>query len=166
MLRRSGQKAIGVEHALWLILVMSIPLLVNPYSRFNFEPDKAALLRALTILLVLACVLALPRLTLDSLRGLLSTVPLLTISLFGLITLASFLSVEPYRSLWGEPRWGQGWITYSCFLVIFGLAIRVWWSSLSAYPSLYFKRRDGLSSGSRFNSGYYDGGIGYPSSWK
>lgn len=122
MLSRPRPALPGLFDSLWVALVMAVPLFVNPYSRFNFEPDKAALLRAASILLVLAAALALPRLARGAARRLLRPLPILALILWLLVGCSALASLEPGRSVWGEPRWGQGWITFTCFLVIFGLA--------------------------------------------
>lgn len=107
----------------WRLLALGLPLLFNPYSRFNFEPDKAALLRALAAILLATWAwngARLPRAG-DSR----SRFPWpLVFLLGGLLALSTLFSIEPSRSLWGEARWGQGWLTWASYLLIFYLASR------------------------------------------
>ncbi|MGF1505644.1 MAG: O-antigen ligase family protein [Anaerolineae bacterium] len=103
---------------LWRVLVLSIPLFFLPFTLYTFEPDKAALLRAVIILLAATFLLS---------RGPLPPVDaptLLAVSLWVWTGLAVAASMEPARSLWGEPRWGQGWITLTAFVLLFLMARR------------------------------------------
>jgi O-antigen ligase len=104
-----------LQQGLWRGLVLSLPLFFNPFSRFNFESDKAILFRALVLLLLAAAAAS-------GQRFRWRPVDSLVLALWGWISLATLLSIEPGQSFWGEPRWGQGWLTLTGFLIVFWLA--------------------------------------------
>ncbi len=97
----------------WGALVVLLPLAYNPFSRWQYEPDKAALALALTGLL-LGRALArgeLPRPRLTPLTGTLAGSLLLR-----WWTLAR--SPAPHWGLWGDPAWRNGlWLALACALL-------------------------------------------------
>ncbi len=118
----NNQQAQNLRGAIWRIVVLSLPLFFLPFTRYNFEPDKAALFRALVLVLLLLYLLTLRRPNTRP-RGIsLDRLSLLVLFFWWWVTLATLFSIEPTRSLWGEPRWGQGWITLTCYVALFGLA--------------------------------------------
>lgn len=98
---------------LWAALFILVPLFYNPLSRWQYEPDKAALTLVLTGLLV--------GWTLR--RGIFAHQPRGAVSwLLGGYLLIRLLtttrSIAPHWSLWGEPGWRNGlWMTLAGVLL-------------------------------------------------
>lgn len=121
----------------WCLLAAGLPLLVDPWSRYNYEPDKALLLRACALALVGivgANLVFAPGAAGRPRRGdhkvrppvpaQLAGVRIALLLLWSAYTLATITSIEPFRSFWGEPRWGQGWLTFTAWLLVCVLAMR------------------------------------------
>jgi O-antigen ligase len=112
-----------VVEAAWLAAAVGVPLALNPWAGSAFELPKAALLRALVLLMGLAVLLEL----IDGWgeRGgspvRWSKTPLLWPALaFGLaLGLATALSVNPRLSLWGSYERQQGLLTVGAYLSLF-----------------------------------------------
>ena len=114
-----------------LILAALIPLFLNPFSWTIFEPDKTAMMRSVTLILVLAWVVrALERGSLwkgkEALRKSLRF-PLVipTLLFLGAILLATVTSVAPRLSLWGSYRRPEGAYTLLCYVALFFLGLGV-----------------------------------------
>lgn len=103
----------GAEQQAWAILrwgsgllLLLLPLWMNPWAALPFEPAKAALLRTSVLLLGLAALSALlfiPQMRLSAFARLGRIWPLVGVALlYGLaFSLAGLLSVDPQRSFWG-----------------------------------------------------------------
>ncbi len=104
---------------LWLIILVVVPAAYNPWSRGHFEPDKSALLILLTSLLLgNACW----RGDLPSLRWSRAEK---WIAVFLVIRWLSMTrSTAPDWSLWGDPRWRNGWWVTLAGCLLFFLARR------------------------------------------
>lgn len=102
---------------LWTVMLFSVPLAYNPFSRWQYEPDKAALLLALTGLLV----------GWSLSRGIpLSFSPVEKwLAAFVFINLlATATSIMPHWSLWGDIAWRNGLLTLLVGALLFGIARR------------------------------------------
>jgi O-antigen ligase len=107
----------------WLVLFALVPLAYNPVSRWQWEPDKVALVLALTGLLLggalrqgMGLGLLRPRPWRD---------PEFWIGLYVLVRLLSMAtSVAPHWSLWGDPAWRNGMWLAAAGAVLFVLARR------------------------------------------
>jgi O-antigen ligase len=104
---------------LWAAALISVPLAYNPISKWQYEPDKTALI------LVWAGLLAgmalwrgdVPRLAAPRVERWL-------VGYLGVRWLATAHSILPHWSLWGEPAWGNGLWLLLAGVLIFGLARR------------------------------------------
>lgn len=107
----------------WLAAAVAVPLIFNPWGGSSFELPKAALLRALVLLMGLASLVRLIEARAGSGRSPQNwrATPLLwTALVFGLgLTLATAFSVNPSVSLWGSYERQQGLFTFGSYLVLF-----------------------------------------------
>ena len=123
----------GIVEAGWLVALICIPLLVNPFGARGYEPDKIAAFRAIVIVMVVAWLTgALVRIarswrTGSNWQGVRtpswagSTVLLAVLGLGASVVLSSVLSVNPRLSWLGSfERFSGAWTQLS-FLVFFGL---------------------------------------------
>jgi O-antigen ligase len=107
----------------WLALFVFVPLAYNPVSRWQWEPDKAALVLALTGLLVGDALRQ--GVSLGSLRSRPWRAPGFWIGLYLLVRLLSMAtSVAPHWSLWGDPAWRNGMWLVAAGAALFVLARR------------------------------------------
>lgn len=108
-----------IPERLWWALLALVPLAVNPLSRWEYEPDKAAL----TLALVAALLgLSLARGSLPLSRA--SRLELRLLALLGWRWVATARSILPAWSLFGEPGWRNGlWLSLAG-AVLFLLARR------------------------------------------
>jgi O-antigen ligase len=128
----SGQRALALpdwcSHAVevgWLAAAVAVPLTFNPWGGSAFELPKAALLRALVLLMGLAALVRTiegwgtsdrpPR------RWLASPLLWAAVALGLALTLATVLSVNPRISLWGSYERQQGLLTVGAYLGLFVL---------------------------------------------
>ena len=113
--------------AVWLTLVVVIPLAFNPYSRRVFEPEKAFVLRLVAFLFIILWTL---RLSTGQLSGETARCvpawqqPRIRASIaalcLGFVTLlATLTSVAPRISWSGSYEWRQGALTFLACLVVF-----------------------------------------------
>lgn len=126
----SGQRALAppdwCSHAVevgWLTAAVAVPLIFNPWGGSAFELPKAAVLRALVLLMGVAALVGTierwdgarraPRWWLAS--------PLLTAAAaLGLaLTLATVLSVNPRIGLWGSYERQQGLLSLWAYVILF-----------------------------------------------
>lgn len=119
----------GIVEAGWLAALLAVPLFFNTYSMRSFEPDKAALLRSLVALMVLAWFLRLAagpffanragptRRRLVDLQGV-SVPVLLATALFVAQIISTGFSISPFESLWGSYHRQQGLDTAAAYFVI------------------------------------------------
>ncbi|MFQ5342056.1 MAG: O-antigen ligase family protein [Anaerolineae bacterium] len=131
----------GFVEAGWLVVAVLVAALLNPFSDQVFEPDKAALLRVLVVLMVAAWVVcrldgyvSAPRSgsdgggaghkVKDALRTL-SEQPIATLALVLLLTyLASTAtSVSPRLSWWGSYQRAEGTYTFLAYLGLFFMVL-------------------------------------------
>ncbi len=108
----------------WLAALVVAPLYFNVYSSRVFEPDKAALVRSLALVMLAAWVVrqfenGLPDAA--SLRAALRRQPLYlpTLAVASVYMLATLLSLVPGVSLWGSYQRMQGAYTTLSYIVIF-----------------------------------------------
>lgn len=114
----------------WLLAIITTPLYFNIYSFRVFEPDKAALLRSIALLVVAAWLiewLCVPRHDLGNPKRILQAVrrhPLAAPVLMIVLTeaLATMFSVVPRVSLFGSYVRLQGTLTTLAYLVLFAAA--------------------------------------------
>ncbi len=139
----------GIIEAGWLLALGTVPLLVNIYSQRTYEPDKAAMVRSLAVLILAAwlCKVAsggrgaapvgrgnAPSEGLAEGRRwprLIAATPLLwlTFSLGVLVVAGSVLSVDPRVSWLGSYARAQGATTSLAYLVLFAAVVghlRTW----------------------------------------
>lgn len=104
---------------LWLAALIILPLAFNPISRWQYEPDKVALLLAFTGLLLGAAFWrgAIPKPSKNHTEK--WFVVFLLVNL-----LAVFGSDMPNWALWGDPAWRNGFLLTLASALIFGLARR------------------------------------------
>jgi O-antigen ligase len=109
--------------AIWLAAAIVVPLAFNPWGYSAFELPKAALLRALALLMGLVALVG----TIET-RGSPNrspsrrpTTPLLwPVLAFGaVLALATALSINPRSSLWGSYERQQGLLTLGAYLALF-----------------------------------------------
>jgi tetratricopeptide (TPR) repeat protein len=135
----------GIIEAGWLLALGLVPLLFNIYSSRNYEPDKAALLRSLAVVMVAAWLwkvvcggrLSRPlpladgsaanlnrRPVSEAVRALFG-VPLapLVVALALLLVVGSILSVDSRLSWLGSYARAQGTWTQLTYLVVFALVL-------------------------------------------
>lgn len=109
----------AIPERLWWALLVLVPLAVNPFSRWEFEPDKAALTLALVAALLGISLRrgALPIHRASSMSpG--SCLELGLLALLGWRWLATCHSILPAWSLWGDPAWRNGlWLTLAAVLL-------------------------------------------------
>lgn len=104
---------------LWFALLILLPLVHNPWSRWQYEPDKVALL------LVLAGLVTASTLWHGELRRVKPSLAERGIVLFLVIRWLSLIgSITPAQSLWGDPAWRNGWWTLLVGVGLFILARR------------------------------------------
>ncbi|MBI5928155.1 MAG: O-antigen ligase family protein [Chloroflexi bacterium] len=104
---------------IWLAALMALPLFFNPLSRWQYEPDKVALLLALTGLL-LGVTFGRGNIPQPSKnRAERWLVVFLLVDL-----LALFGSEMPHWGLWGDPAWRNGLLLTLACAIVFGLAHR------------------------------------------
>jgi O-antigen ligase len=107
----------------WLAAAVGVPLAFNPLGGSGFELPKAALLRALVLLMGLAALVQFIDAWGDRGRSALRwpDTPLVwPVLAFGLaLALATALSVNPRVSLWGSYERQQGLLTLGAFLALF-----------------------------------------------
>jgi tetratricopeptide (TPR) repeat protein len=135
----------GIIEAGWLLALGLVPLLFNIYSSRNYEPDKAALLRSLVVVMVAAwfwkvvCGGRLSRPLPPAYGSIASSkrhpvseniraffrVPLapLVVALALLLVVGSILSVDSRLSWLGSYARAQGTWTQLTYLVVFALAL-------------------------------------------
>ncbi|GIK63206.1 MAG: hypothetical protein BroJett018_10000 [Chloroflexota bacterium] len=104
---------------LWLAALIILPLAFNPISRWQYEPDKVALLLAFTGLLLGAAFWrgAIPKPSKNHTEK--WFVVFLLVNL-----LAVFGSDMPNWALWGDPAWRNGFLLTLASAILFGLARR------------------------------------------
>ncbi|HSN56100.1 MAG TPA: hypothetical protein VLT32_15605, partial [Candidatus Sulfomarinibacteraceae bacterium] len=118
----------GILEAGWLAVIVAMPLAVNPYSRGMFDPDKAALLRAVAVVMLASWLLKVasggrPWRGLPAAAA--SRAPLAGIAVLVLAsTLAAALfSIDPVRSWWGGDLRGMGALDGVAAIAVFGMAL-------------------------------------------
>jgi O-antigen ligase len=106
----------------WIALFVAIPLAYNPVSRWQWEPDKVALVMALTGLLLGQALAERPPRCKPHGRGWWRRAEV-WIGLYLLVRLLSaVISVAPHWSVWGDPAWRNSlWFT-AAMAVLFVLA--------------------------------------------
>lgn len=104
---------------LWLAALIILPLAYNPLSRWQYEPDKIALLLAFTGVLLGSAFWwgAIPQPSKNYVEKWL--VAFLLVNL-----LAVFGSELPHWGLWGDPAWRNGFLLSLASAILFGLARR------------------------------------------
>jgi len=135
----------GIIEAGWLLALGLVPLLFNIYSSRNYEPDKAALLRSLAVVMVAAWLWKVvcggrlsrplpladgsaadsqPRPVVETVRALFG-VPLapLVVALALLLVVGSILSVDSRLSWLGSYARAQGTWTQLTYLVVFAFVL-------------------------------------------
>lgn len=123
-----GKYCDGILEAGWLAAITLTPVFYNIYSSRIFEPDKAALLRTLALVMLAAWLVKL----LD--QGAIKTasrwkdwlkVPLLApvVAYTVVYLLATALSVSPRISFWGSYQRLQGMYTMLAYLTVFGALV-------------------------------------------
>jgi O-antigen ligase/cytochrome c-type biogenesis protein CcmH/NrfG len=117
-----GWSARALE-AIWLAAAVAVPVAFNPWGGSGFELPKAALLRALALLMGLAVLVRVIEARGNSRRSAprRPATPLLLPTLsFGLgLALATALSINPRASLWGSHERQQGLLTHGAYLLLF-----------------------------------------------
>lgn len=110
--------------AAWLAAAVAVPLTFNPWGYNSFELPKAALLRALVLLMGLAALVR----AVEGQGGWKrrregGSTPVLWPALgLGLVlALATALSINPRASLWGSYERQQGLLTLGAYLALFAL---------------------------------------------
>lgn len=136
---RLGAICATVAEAAWLLVLIIIPLHFNIHSNNTFGLDKVAAIRALSVLMALACVVyALERgksglafsrksalrrgfLTTSSLMRRAKANPWILLGILFLVvqTVSTALSVAPQMSFWGSYNRFQGLYTTAAYLTIF-----------------------------------------------
>ena len=120
----------GVIEASWLIVVAVVPLFFNVLSSRIFEPDKVAILKIFSLIILGAWTI---RIIADrgirwnnlnngrtNWKSLLRTpffLPVLVIAVVYIIS--TFFSIAPSSSLWGSYQRAQGLYTFLSYIVIF-----------------------------------------------
>ncbi len=108
----------------WLAALVVMPILFHPHSATIFEPDKAAVLRALSLLVLVAATARLLRSRsgfAESLHGALrSPIGLAATAGAASYLLSTALSVDPHLSLWGSYDRRQGLLSFLAYLSVFG----------------------------------------------
>ncbi len=118
----------GVMEATWLAAIIMAPLYFNKYSYRIFEPDKAALLRSLALIMLLCWGIKATAQALASrnsqgkpaIKQNLKTplvIPVLLVAFVSIIS--TIFSVTPRISFWGSYVRLQGMYTTSAYLVLF-----------------------------------------------
>jgi len=131
-----GQWCAWVTEACWLLALTMVPIVFNLYSARHFEPDKAALLRALA-LIAIAALLArwldalltreprpaniVPPANAPPLWRRIAALPLVVpVLLYALVyLLATATSVVPGISFWGSYQRMQGTLTHLSYIALF-----------------------------------------------
>ncbi|MBU1662333.1 MAG: O-antigen ligase family protein [Chloroflexi bacterium] len=120
----------GVIEACWLAAIVMTPLFFNKYSSRIFEPDKAALLRTLAIIILGAWLIKAVDEGLsrrknetswkDSLKSVLQT-PIVAwvVALAVVYIIATIFSVTPRITFWGSYQRLQGTYTTLSYLILF-----------------------------------------------
>ena len=124
-----GRWCDGVMEALWLVAMIVTPLFFNLFSSRIFEPDKIALLRTLSIFLLVIWIVKLLSEGIDwgyknreekwyrRLLRIPLVIPILV--LFVAYLIATIFSIVPSISLWGSYQRLQGTYTFFSYLIIF-----------------------------------------------
>jgi tetratricopeptide (TPR) repeat protein/O-antigen ligase len=123
----------GLMEAAWLVAVVMTPLFFNKYSSRIFEPDKATLLRTLTLIMLAAWLVKVVDEGIhqkksgsinDTLKSLVRVPMILPVVVMAVsYMLATILSVTPRISLWGSYQRLQGTYTTLSYLVIFAAMV-------------------------------------------
>lgn len=140
MIGRLGERFIESG---WLIASIVVATFLNPFSAQVFEPDKAALLHGLAILMLAAWVIRglehlvadgaratspsrVKRAVAETARGLWAR-PIAALALaLALVYVASTLtSISPRMSWWGSYQRGQGTYTFLIYLTLFFVVLSV-----------------------------------------
>lgn len=104
---------------IWLVALIILPLAYNPLSRWQYEPDKVALLLAFTGLLLGVAFWwgAISKPSKNHTEKWLAAFLLVNL-------LAVFGSDMPNWALWGDPAWRNGFLLTFASAIVFGLARR------------------------------------------
>ncbi len=110
----------------WIAALITTPLFFNVFSSRIFEPDKIALLRSISLLVLVSWIIKALEATVNektfgiSIRGILQT-PLLipVIALISNYLISTLISVAPSVSLWGSYQRLQGTFTTYSYIVLF-----------------------------------------------
>ncbi len=104
---------------LWLAALIILPLAYNPLSRWQYEPDKVALLLAFTGFLLGAAFWqgAIPQPSKNAAEKWFAAFLLVSL-------LAVFGADMPHWGLWGDPAWRNGFLLTLASAILFGLARR------------------------------------------
>jgi tetratricopeptide (TPR) repeat protein/O-antigen ligase len=123
----------GVIEAAWLAAIIMTPLFFNKYSSRIFEPDKATLLRSLSLIILFAwCVKLIEQwltargsdagnINIKSLIKIPLALPIGLLTLVYIIT--TIFSVAPRISFWGSYQRLQGLYTTFAYVVLFASLI-------------------------------------------
>ncbi len=131
-----GQWCAWVTEACWLLALTMVPIVFNLYSARHFEPDKAALLRALALIAVAALLARwldalltreprpaniVPPANAPPLWRRIAALPLVVpVLLYALVyLLATATSVVPGISFWGSYQRMQGTLTHLSYIALF-----------------------------------------------
>ncbi|MFN3308644.1 MAG: hypothetical protein ACK44E_05480 [Anaerolineales bacterium] len=110
----------------WIVALITTPLFFNVFSSRIFEPDKIALLRSISLLVLVSWIVKALEATVNerafdiSIQGILQT-PLLipVIALIFNYLISTLISVAPSVSLWGSYQRLQGTFTTYSYIVLF-----------------------------------------------
>jgi hypothetical protein len=120
----------GLIETGWLLALILVPLFFNVFSSRVFEPDKIAILRAMSIMMLFAWVVKAIELKgrpgvpaaagLSGWRFFLSSPAIVAVSLLALsYALSTVVSILPYYSFWGSYERSQGLFTMLAYIVVF-----------------------------------------------
>ncbi|HNT30555.1 MAG TPA: O-antigen ligase family protein [bacterium] len=106
-----------VLEAIWLGVIVLLPMYINTHTKQIFELDKVALFRGAVEVMAFFWIIALlERRKLQRMPTLFSRAVLIYFITF---TLATFFSRVPHTSFWGSYFRMQGWLTEAHYLVFF-----------------------------------------------
>ncbi|HPH95718.1 MAG TPA: O-antigen ligase family protein [Anaerolineaceae bacterium] len=117
---------LGIMEAAWLAALICTPLFFNKYSSRSFEPDKAAILRSLALIILLVWLVKFIdqkgwRLSkAETWKAFLKfplTIPV--IALAAVLTVSTMCSFAPINSFWGSYLRLQGLYTILAYMVVF-----------------------------------------------